>query len=59
VALNWVLRQEKLVIIPKAVNKEHISDNLHALILNLEKDNLEQIELTFPIVKTSLSNEKR
>lgn len=55
VALNWVLRQEHLVTIPKAVNKEHINDNLHALSLNLEKNDLEQIELTFPIIKNSLS----
>ncbi|MNI99019.1 hypothetical protein D3C73_1579920 [compost metagenome] len=54
-ALNWVLRQEYLVTIPKAVNKEHINDNLHALNLNLEKSDLEQIELTFPNTKASLS----
>ena len=49
VALNWVLRQEGLVTIPKALNKEHIIDNLNALNWELEKDDLEQIEFNFPI----------
>jgi diketogulonate reductase-like aldo/keto reductase len=37
-----------MVTIPKAVNKEHITDNLHALNWNLEKNDLEQIEVIFP-----------
>ncbi|WP_164716313.1 aldo/keto reductase [Paenibacillus whitsoniae] len=48
VALNWVLRQEGLVSIPKASNKEHIIDNLNALNWELEKEDLEQIEFNFP-----------
>jgi diketogulonate reductase-like aldo/keto reductase len=49
VALNSVLRQEGLVTIPKAANKEHIIDNLNALNFELEKDDLEQIDIIFPI----------
>ncbi|NQX68669.1 aldo/keto reductase [Paenibacillus alba] len=51
VALNWVLRQEGLVTIPKAANKEHIVDNLNALGWDLQKDDLDQIEINFPIDK--------
>ncbi|MDM5317168.1 aldo/keto reductase [Fictibacillus sp. b24] len=56
VALHWVLKEEQLVTIPKAVNKEHIEDNLKALSLKLDKDDLEQIELIFPQNKYHLVN---
>ncbi|BBH24360.1 aldo/keto reductase [Paenibacillus baekrokdamisoli] len=49
VALNWVLRQRGIVTIPKAVNKEHILDNLHALGWDLQKDDFDQIENNFPV----------
>jgi diketogulonate reductase-like aldo/keto reductase len=55
VALNWVLRQEQLVTIPKAVNEEHINDNLNALNWNLEVDDLDQLDEIFPIIKISSS----
>ncbi|GAA3408180.1 aldo/keto reductase [Paenibacillus hodogayensis] len=48
VALNWVLRQEGLVTIPKAANQEHIFDNLNAIGWELDKDDLARIERTFP-----------
>jgi len=51
VALNWVLRQEGLVTIPKAARKEHIFDNLNAIGWDLQKEDLDQIELNFPIDK--------
>jgi diketogulonate reductase-like aldo/keto reductase len=53
VALNWVLRQEQLVTTPKAVNKEHINDNLNAISWNLKKDDLEQLDDIFPLIKIS------
>ncbi|MBP1964163.1 aldo/keto reductase [Paenibacillus aceris] len=49
VALNWVLRQEGLVTIPKAANKAHIFDNLSAIGWELDKDDLSQIESNFTI----------
>lgn len=55
VVLNWVLRQEGLVTIPKAANKEHIVDNLNALGWDLQKDDLDQIEMNFPIDKKGLT----
>lgn len=54
VALNWALRQQGLVTIPKAANKEHIVDNLNALGWELEKDDIDQIESHFPLSKTGL-----
>ncbi|MFC9709287.1 aldo/keto reductase [Paenibacillus sp. NPDC056933] len=59
VALNWVLRQQGLVTIPKAANKEHIVDNLNALGWELEKDDIDQIENHFPLLKKNYANEKR
>ncbi|MDQ0914594.1 aldo/keto reductase [Paenibacillus sp. V4I5] len=55
VALNWVLRQEGLVTIPKAVKKEHILDNLNALGWDFDKDDLAQIESNFKIDKKGLN----
>ncbi|MEC0124601.1 aldo/keto reductase [Paenibacillus pabuli] len=49
VALNWILRQQGLVTIPKAASQEHIVDNLNALGWELEKDDIEQIERHFPL----------
>jgi diketogulonate reductase-like aldo/keto reductase len=48
-----VLMQKQLVTIPKAVNKGHINDDLNALRWNLEKDDLEQPDDIFPIIKVS------
>ena len=49
VALNWILRQEGIVSIPKAAKLEHIRDNLGAIGWDLEELDLEQIESMFPI----------
>lgn len=49
VAINWILRQEGIVSIPKAASKKHIDDNLNALDWELEKEDLEQIENYFPL----------
>lgn len=49
VALNWVLRQDGLVTIPKAANKEHIRDNYNALSWDLHREDLDLIDLYFPI----------
>ncbi|WP_374705802.1 aldo/keto reductase [Paenibacillus sp. J45TS6] len=48
VAMNWILRQESIVTIPKAVNKKHIDDNLKTLDWELDKEDLDQIENYFP-----------
>ncbi|MBU5672222.1 aldo/keto reductase [Paenibacillus brevis] len=48
VAINWVLRQQGLVTIPKAASKEHIVDNLNALGWELDQEDINQIENHFP-----------
>lgn len=48
VALNWVIREEGIVAIPKAANPAHIRDNLGALGWDLQADDLALINRTFP-----------
>ncbi|TFE19436.1 aldo/keto reductase [Cohnella luojiensis] len=48
VALNWVIREEGLVAIPKAANRDHIRNNLDAIGWELELNDLEQINRAFP-----------
>ncbi|CAM3534282.1 aldo/keto reductase [Marinicrinis lubricantis] len=52
VALNWVLRQDGVVTIPKAASKEHILDNLHALDWTLDQEDLEKLDLMFPVQRS-------
>ncbi|WP_211326509.1 aldo/keto reductase [Paenibacillus flagellatus] len=48
VALNWVLRQEYVVSIPKAARLEHITDNLGALGWALDENDAARIDDVFP-----------
>lgn len=48
VALNWILRQEGLVTIPKAKNIHHIKNNLEALEFELSEEDLKEIDFMFP-----------
>ncbi|OPA75379.1 hypothetical protein BVG16_21650 [Paenibacillus selenitireducens] len=48
IALNWVLRQENIVTIPKAVNMKHMENNLHALGWVIDKEDLDLIDRYFP-----------
>lgn len=54
VALNWVIREEGLVAIPKAANMDHIRDNLDAIGWELELCDLEQINRSFPRMSPSM-----
>jgi diketogulonate reductase-like aldo/keto reductase len=47
VALNWLIRQEGLVTIPKAANKKHITDNVNAIGWELDQEDLARIESSF------------
>lgn len=53
VALNWVLRQDNLVTIPKAASRAHIEDNIASLGWELDGDDLARIEANFPVDRTS------
>jgi diketogulonate reductase-like aldo/keto reductase len=48
VALAWVLRQEGVVVIPKAVRPQHVRDNCAALDLVLTPEDLAQLDAAFP-----------
>jgi len=48
VALAWVLRQEGVIAIPKAVDPEHIRANPAALDVQLGADDLAQLDAAFP-----------
>jgi diketogulonate reductase-like aldo/keto reductase len=48
VALSWLLRQDDIVVIPKAVTPAHIDDNLGALDLDLNDGDLTALDRAFP-----------
>ncbi|WP_413304160.1 aldo/keto reductase [Bacillus sp. 1P10SD] len=54
VALNWILRKEGLVTIPKAKTIHHIKSNLEALGWELSGEDAAQIEILFPKQKNCL-----
>ena len=48
VALAWLLRQDGVVAIPKAVRPDHVRENRAALDLKLTPEDLAEIETAFP-----------
>ena len=48
VALAWVLRQDGVCAIPKAVSRQHLEENRAALDLRLDPEDLAQLDRTFP-----------
>ncbi|MGV2830007.1 aldo/keto reductase [Myxosarcina sp. GI1(2024)] len=56
IALNWLLRQDKIISIPKATNPNHVKENHAALEINLTEAELEEIDRAFkpPSRKMSL-----
>ena len=56
VALAWLLRQDGMIVIPKATRQEHVRDNRAALDLELTEDDLAELDLAFapPKRKTAL-----
>jgi len=48
VALAWLLRQEGMIVIPKASRKEHVRENLGALDLKLSDADLADLDRAFP-----------
>ncbi|MFJ5761605.1 aldo/keto reductase [Neobacillus sp. NPDC093182] len=55
VALNWILRHEGLITIPKAKNIAHIKSNLEALELKLSNEYLQLIDTYFPKTNEGMS----
>jgi len=48
VALAWLLRQDGMIVIPKATRPEHVRDNRGALDLQLGADDLTALDAAFP-----------
>jgi diketogulonate reductase-like aldo/keto reductase len=48
VALAWLLRQDGMIVIPKASNKEHVRENAGALDLQLTDQDLADLDKAFP-----------
>jgi diketogulonate reductase-like aldo/keto reductase len=48
VALAWLLRQDGMVVIPKATQPEHVRDNRAALDLVLDESDLAALDRAFP-----------
>jgi len=48
VALAWLLRQDGMMVIPKASRKEHVRDNRDALDLRLTSDDIAALDRAFP-----------
>ena len=48
VALAWLLRQDGMIVIPKATQPEHVRDNWGALDLALDADDLAALDRAFP-----------
>jgi diketogulonate reductase-like aldo/keto reductase len=53
VALAWLLRQESMIVIPKAGTAAHARENFAALDLRLTKDDLAAIDRAFPAPKAA------
>ncbi len=48
VALNWILRNDGVVAIPKAIDKDHVKENAAAVGWNLSSQDLERLDAAFP-----------
>ena len=48
VALAWVLRQDKVIAIPKAATPAHVEENRGALDLRLTREDLGELDRAFP-----------
>lgn len=48
VALNWLLRQGDIMVIPKASRAEHVRDNRAAVDVQLTAEDLAQLDQAFP-----------
>jgi diketogulonate reductase-like aldo/keto reductase len=44
IALNWLIRQDNVVAIPKASSQKHIDENLLAMDFELEEEDVEKLD---------------
>jgi diketogulonate reductase-like aldo/keto reductase len=55
IALAWLLRQENIIVIPKAARLEHVRDNRGALDVALTEEDLAALDRAFPPPKSKSS----
>ena len=57
IALSWLLHQDNIISIPKAVNPQHVRENHAALDIELTEEDLQQLDRAFkpPTRKMSLA----
>lgn len=48
IALTWLLRQEGLIVIPKASSLSHVRENREAAVVSLDEQDLTMLEAVFP-----------
>ena len=48
ITLAWLLRQENIIVIPKAARLEHVRDNRGALDVALTEEDLAALDRAFP-----------
>jgi diketogulonate reductase-like aldo/keto reductase len=49
VALNWVLREDAVVTIPKAIDKDHVRENVGVVGWTLTSEELARLDKAFPL----------
>ena len=54
VALAWLLRQDGMIVIPKATRLEHVRDNRGAADVKLDADDLAALDRAFPPPKARI-----
>ena len=52
-ALAWLLRQDGMIVIPKAGTVAHARENRAAIDLRLTKDDLAELDRAFPAPKAA------
>ena len=55
IALNWLLRQDNVISIPKATNPKHVKENHAALDIELTKQDLQELDRAFKPPRRKMS----
>jgi diketogulonate reductase-like aldo/keto reductase len=48
VAIAWLLRNDDIIVIPKASNRQHLVENIQALDFRLTREQLVELDAMFP-----------
>jgi diketogulonate reductase-like aldo/keto reductase len=59
IAVAWVLRQPRLIAIPKASNEKHVRENARSIEIKLTKEDLADLDQEFPPPKSKTEDAAR